>query len=133
MASKDIKKRREAYKRWVHKNKEKRREYQRILWISRKSNPIPQICSIVGCTEIGERHHEDYNKPDEIVWICRYHHRRVKHTKYEHCLMCESKVLARGLCNKHYKSERKKIDPEYALRVKESLKKSNKKRYCLES
>ena len=36
--------------------------------------PERQICSIVGCKQIGERHHPDYNKPKEIIWLCKTHH-----------------------------------------------------------
>ena len=47
--------------------------------IARYSHPYPQECSIEGCHRDGVRHHPDYSKPDEIVWLCRYHHRK------EHC------------------------------------------------
>lgn len=122
MPNKDIQKRREAYQKWALNNKEKRRNYQRILWISKKKNPVPQKCTVAGCKEIGERHHPDYSKPDEIIWICRSHHRTTQHSGK--CRICDGRVLALELCNKHYKSERKRIDPVYAL--KEKLQKKKK-------
>ena len=36
-----------------------------------------QVCSIEGCFELGERHHEDYSKPYEITWLCRKHHKEL--------------------------------------------------------
>lgn len=111
MPSKDVVKRRESYRKWAAKNPEKRKQYQKILWESKKANPIAQKCSIQGCDQLGERHHPDYSKPKEIVWLCRNHHRTVEHSGK--CSMCGDKVLARGLCNKHYKQERKKVDSEY--------------------
>lgn len=124
MPNKDIQKRREAYKRWALKNVEKRRNYQRILWIAKSKNEVPQKCAVDGCDKIGERHHPDYSKPDEIVWICKSHHRRIFHSGK--CKICGEKVLARGFCNKHYKSERKKVDEEYARMEKVRRERSRK-------
>jgi len=31
-------------------------------------------CSIDGCEAIGQAHHEDYDKPLEITWLCKAHH-----------------------------------------------------------
>ena len=36
--------------------------------------PKAQICSIIGCTNWGHRHHLDYSQPDKIMWLCRQHH-----------------------------------------------------------
>lgn len=27
------------------------------------------------CGEIGDAHHDDYDKPFEVVWLCKKHHR----------------------------------------------------------
>lgn len=111
MPYKDPEKRRAAYRRWVSRNTEKVRSYNKILYIAKRANPVAQPCSVPGCDQIGERHHPDYSKPKDIVWICRAHHRRVEHAGK--CSMCGDKILGRGLCNKHYKQERKKVDSEY--------------------
>jgi hypothetical protein len=42
--------------------------------LARKKYPIAQMCSVLGCREKGQRHHPDYNKPEEIVWLCQQHH-----------------------------------------------------------
>ena len=33
-----------------------------------------QPCSIEGCMEKGEGHHEDYSKPFDVVYFCKKHH-----------------------------------------------------------
>lgn len=38
--------------------------------------PVRQTCEIEGCNELGYRHHDDYNKPREIRWLCPVHHKR---------------------------------------------------------
>jgi len=45
--------------------------------IANRAYPISQICSVAGCNEIGERHHPDYDKPLEIIWLCRKHHKEL--------------------------------------------------------
>lgn len=122
MPYKDPQKRREAYSRWRSKNKDRHAAYQRILYAAKKANKNPEKCSVNGCDSLGERHHPDYTKPAEIIWICRFHHRRTHHAGS--CSICGDKVSARGFCNKHYKSERRKIDPEYVEAVRRSVRKS---------
>jgi len=36
--------------------------------------PDAQLCSVEGCYVVGERHHPDYSKPLEIIWLCHKHH-----------------------------------------------------------
>lgn len=44
---------------------------------SRAYRLLPRgMCSVEGCEEQGENHHEDYNKPLEIIYFCTTHHRR---------------------------------------------------------
>ena len=51
-------------------------------WRGLKAFPEQQTCEIEGCFVLGERHHDDYNKPLEIRWLCRNHH------KEYHRLLC---------------------------------------------
>ena len=65
---------------------------------------IAQTCSIKKCEEIGQRHHPDYGKPEEIIWLCEAHHKQI-HRKYsEQCLVekCTNKHHAKGYCKAHY-------------------------------
>jgi len=41
---------------------------------AQREYPLPQKCQIEGCSKLGIRHHEDYNKPLEILWLCPKHH-----------------------------------------------------------
>ncbi len=75
-----------AFDKWYELHKDKHYERRRI-WIennskagnasalARKYFPQRQICSIEGCYELGERHHRDYDKPLEIIWLCKIHHK----------------------------------------------------------
>jgi hypothetical protein len=42
-----------------------------------RAYPTPKQCEIDGCQEIGERHHDDYDKPLEIRWLCPTHHKEL--------------------------------------------------------
>lgn len=36
--------------------------------------PVRQPCEVLNCDDLGVRHHDDYNKPLEIRWLCPFHH-----------------------------------------------------------
>ena len=42
--------------------------------IAQREYPAPNQCQVKGCDKVGIRHHEDYDKPREIIWLCRSHH-----------------------------------------------------------
>lgn len=46
----------------------------RIKAAARKAHPVRQPCEVEGCDELGERHHDDYNEPTIVRWLCRRHH-----------------------------------------------------------
>ena len=69
----NIKKASIIFKRYYGKNKNKHKAQA----IANRAYPISQICSVFGCNEIGERHHPDYSKPLEIIWLCRKHHKEL--------------------------------------------------------
>lgn len=81
-------KRIEYNKKWRENNKEKCIEYENkakilykdkraIRYITRSAVKIGKIvrgsCEICGEEKV-EAHHEDYNKPLEIKWLCVKHH-----------------------------------------------------------
>lgn len=41
--------------------------------------PKAQECIFKGCNELGERHHPDYTKGEDIVWLCKKHHNLLYH------------------------------------------------------
>lgn len=62
---------RRSVARWREKNRHKHLAQLIAVW----AHPDPQSCSIAGCNRPAERHHPDYNKPTEIIWLCRRHHK----------------------------------------------------------
>ena len=41
--------------------------------------PEAQKCIIKGCEELGERHHNNYKNPKDIIWLCKRHHNLLYH------------------------------------------------------
>ena len=79
-------KRKEAIKKYyqTHKDelyakvklyREAYKERKRASDIAQYHHTEQQLCSVVGCGARGERHHPDYTKPQEILWLCKKHHR----------------------------------------------------------
>lgn len=108
MPYKNIEDRRNAWKRWRNKHPEKRKELVRIQNQARYANPIKEYCQVHNCVEIGERHHPDYSKPKEIIWLCKHHHELLHTTVSCSIDGCTNKHLARGMCQKHYSSWRRR-------------------------
>lgn len=70
--SPEYKEARKAFdKKWIRENREKVRAHI----IARK---IPrQQCEVKDCMKLGERHHEDYTKPEEVMFLCGQHHKDI--------------------------------------------------------
>jgi len=87
----------ETYQRWYQKNKEKKRRQvakyrkknKKKIWAQNKVNKAvksgrlirPDICPI--CNEEREviAHHHDYDKPLDVIWMCRSCHGK-EHSPY---------------------------------------------------
>jgi hypothetical protein len=45
-----------------------------------RSGKIPRVtqCQAAGCTEVADlqKHHHDYDKPLDVLWVCPGHHKR---------------------------------------------------------
>ena len=39
----------------------------------------PKFCSVCGREVFVEAHHEDYNKPLEVIWVCKSCHENIHH------------------------------------------------------
>jgi hypothetical protein len=48
------------------------RTYARNM-IKRRNLPVPELCTVPGCTEAPKIYHRDPTKKMEILWICRTH------------------------------------------------------------
>jgi hypothetical protein len=38
---------------------------------------VRQPCEVEGCTRVAEKHHDDYDQPLKVRWLCRRHHGEV--------------------------------------------------------
>ena len=81
-------KRKAAHRQWLKDNADHVREYNRAYradnpdaWRARnalnheirKGRMERQPCAVCGATKT-DAHHEDHNKPLDVVWLCRTHH-----------------------------------------------------------
>ena len=41
----------------------------------RRGKLVPKPCEV--CGGLAEKHHDDYDKPLSVRWLCRYHHREL--------------------------------------------------------
>lgn len=60
---------------WMRNNKDKRRLYNKAYYALRRKQTPPDTCSMCGVKSSDiHAHHIDYNKPLEVVWLCRECH-----------------------------------------------------------
>ena len=72
----------EAHKqRFIERAKKNNKRYkgerkaQSLLWKAiDRGKIVRQPCEVCGC-EKADAHHQDYNKPLEVIWLCRKHHK----------------------------------------------------------
>lgn len=43
--------------------------------------PIAQQCQVKECNRVGIRHHNNYDKPLDIIWLCPKHHTQLHQIK----------------------------------------------------
>jgi hypothetical protein len=61
-----------------------------------------EMCKTKGTYTVG--HHFDYNKPLEVIWVCRKCHKKIHSTYPDYCKVenCSGKYYCKGLCKVHY-------------------------------
>ena len=86
------KKGKEARKKYdaSKKGKEARKKAKKKYYLKHPEKIKAQIstrklpnkpCFIRGCNKKGEKHHEDYSKPLEVLYFCHQHHMQICHGK----------------------------------------------------
>lgn len=60
--------------------KAKKKARSAVSYALRRGKIERQPCGVDGCTRKAQAHHQDYNKPLEIEWLCQVHHAE-KHSK----------------------------------------------------
>lgn len=102
----------------ARKDEPRFKEVNRVRAIARYHIKEKQPCSIGGCKNMGERHHPDYKKPLEVVWLCNFHHDELHKIPQRLCSVvgCKNKHRARGLCANHYEHKHRPY-----VRVKDRL------------
>jgi len=53
-------------------------------------------CCVETCKNIGERHHIDYSKPLEVIWLCSKHHRLLHRVNRNICSQVQILPSAQG-------------------------------------
>lgn len=93
----------EAYRRWWNKNYKPGMKFYEVKKARIKAKEFyknRQKCSIENCNELGQRHHHDYSRPLDIVWLCNYHHRLLHIGTGIHRKGIIGKEKICGRCNK---------------------------------
>lgn len=67
-----------AVKKYRAGNREHIRERDNLGRRTRRRFKDKEVCAIPKCNRVGETHHPDYDKPYEIVWLCKKHHKAVE-------------------------------------------------------
>lgn len=112
MPYKNIKDQRAYERKWRKENySEKIKVKNTARKIAQKAFPNPKRCSVEGCKKEGERHHLDYSKPLEIVWLCHKHHVAIHKQEPKTCSIegCNRPHVAKGMCHPCYKKERRAL------------------------
>lgn len=67
-------------KEWIKNNPFRRAANLAVGNAIRDGRLIPwPVCAIPECDKKPEAHHPDYDRPLDVVWLCRHHHRRAHH------------------------------------------------------
>lgn len=71
---------REAERR--RQNREKTKAHNAVHYELEMGRLVKGVCEVCGCVKV-EAHHDDYDKPLEVRWLCKEHHEKLHHGTLE--------------------------------------------------
>ena len=60
---------------WLQENRLKKKAHQDVSYAILTGKLVRQPCERCGTAQHVVAHHEDYNKPLDVVWLCKHHHK----------------------------------------------------------
>lgn len=61
-------------RQWIERNPEKRKAHVALGNAVRDGRVVKGACEVCGSTQRVHGHHDDYDKPLEVRWLCPSHH-----------------------------------------------------------
>lgn len=72
-ATRDLNKQKESIAKWEKKYPERRKAHREVYKAVRNGTLQKKPCKVCGSKEV-QAHHEDYNYPLQVIWLCHIHH-----------------------------------------------------------
>lgn len=69
--------RKKAARKYLDENREKTRAHSKVKRAVKSGVIVKGPCSVCGSIENIHGHHEDYNKPLDVIWLCMKHHKEL--------------------------------------------------------
>ena len=73
---------RKNMRKWQEENKEKIAAHYEVRKALRKGTLVKEPCEVCGELK-AEAHHEDYNFPLDVIWLCLSHHKELHRLERE--------------------------------------------------
>lgn len=76
--------RKQIVKRWLKQHPDRKAATTKVSTAIRSKKLIrPMFCLIPECDKKPEAHHPDYDRPLDVVWLCRAHHMQAHAISHE--------------------------------------------------
>lgn len=72
--------------------KKRQKAYSLVAFAKVTGKLIQRPCYLCG-NEKSEAHHPDYDKPLEVVWVCRKHHRLIDSSREMESILKPKKII----------------------------------------